>query len=52
MEEHNKKVSLSDAIMRDKAKFLEANLKEPNNEHSGGGFQVSLGWLNYFKLRQ
>lgn len=54
---NQKRVPLSGAMVREKAKRLYAHFKEPDGRCGGGectdgGFQASEGWFNKFKVRQ
>lgn len=41
-----KKVSLSGVTIREKTRCTYMYFKEPYDEHSGEGFQVSEGWFS------
>lgn len=51
-ERNQKRVPLTGAIIREKAKCLYAHFKEPGDERSRAGFQASGGWFHKFKVRQ
>ncbi|XP_026470953.1 tigger transposable element-derived protein 1-like [Ctenocephalides felis] len=51
---NQKMVPLNGPMVREKAKYLYTNFKEPDGsgEYTDGGFQASEGWFNKFKARQ